>query len=208
MPWHLNISVEIPQTKVTPWQFKLLKTKTKLTSQKDIKHLNGFKVYCKHYHIFKVTEEFFDTITWTEIHQCKLQQIEKRNTYPKLPCWKENTGTAYSLGMVSYKNIGSKTIIHEIPVKETKAVFSKFEKKINKQTKHFQAKLLYERCVYELRCLKSNEDMILALTGQFKQLSHEPEKFRWLPLSHLNFSDSWDNCLNCPVSARIISSFD
>ena len=27
----------------------------------------------------------------------------------------------------------------------------------------------------EARCLKSNEDMILALTGQFKQLSHEPE---------------------------------
>ena len=26
--------------------------------------------------------------------------------------------------------------------------------------------------------LKSNEDMILALAGQFKQLSHEPEKFR------------------------------
>ena len=24
------------------------------------------------------------------------------------------------------------------------------------------------------------EDMILALAGQFKQLSHEPEKFRWL----------------------------
>ena len=24
------------------------------------------------------------------------------------------------------------------------------------------------------------EDMILALVGQFKQLSHEPEKFRWL----------------------------
>ena len=28
--------------------------------------------------------------------------------------------------------------------------------------------------------LKSNEDMILALTGQFKQLSSEPEKFRSL----------------------------
>ena len=26
--------------------------------------------------------------------------------------------------------------------------------------------------------LKSNEDMILALAGQFMQLSHEPEKFR------------------------------
>ena len=26
--------------------------------------------------------------------------------------------------------------------------------------------------------LKSNEDMILALAGQFKQLSHELEKFR------------------------------
>ena len=31
--------------------------------------------------------------------------------------------------------------------------------------------------LYEVRCLKSNEDMILALAGQFKQLSHEPEKF-------------------------------
>ena len=28
----------------------------------------------------------------------------------------------------------------------------------------------------EVRCLKSNEDMIFALAGQFKQLSHEPEK--------------------------------
>ena len=28
----------------------------------------------------------------------------------------------------------------------------------------------------EMRCLKSNEVMILALAGQSKQLSHEPEK--------------------------------
>ena len=118
---------------------------------------------------------------------------------------------------------------------------------------------------------------MITLAGQFKQLSHEPEKFRWLngiriplshlqvrgsylhlisntalhitflsydipftgktwaqqidlllrcdlvaqlvralhqrswvqiPLSHLNFSRSRDNCLNCPASARIISSFD
>ena len=63
-------------------------------------------------------------------------------------------------------------------------------------------------------------------SSHFEQLSHEPEKFRWLksrsicwahvfpwkecwgPLSHLNFSGSWDNCSNCPASARIISSFD
>ena len=32
--------------------------------------------------------------------------------------------------------------------------------------------------LYAVRCLKSNEDVILALAGQFKQLSHEPEKFR------------------------------
>ena len=32
--------------------------------------------------------------------------------------------------------------------------------------------------LYAVRCLKSNEDMILTLAGQFKQLSHEPEKFR------------------------------
>ena len=32
--------------------------------------------------------------------------------------------------------------------------------------------------LYAVRCLKSNEDRILALAGQFKQLSHEPEKFR------------------------------
>ena len=31
----------------------------------------------------------------------------------------------------------------------------------------------FERSVYEVRCLKSTEDMIVALTGQFKQLSHE-----------------------------------
>ena len=29
-----------------------------------------------------------------------------------------------------------------------------------------------------------------------------------IPLSHLNFSGSWDSCLNCPASARIISSVD
>ena len=35
----------------------------------------------------------------------------------------------------------------------------------------------YERNVIYKKCgvLKSNEDMILALAGQFKQLSHEPE---------------------------------
>ena len=32
--------------------------------------------------------------------------------------------------------------------------------------------------LYAVRCLKSNEDMILALAGQIKQLSHDPEKFR------------------------------
>ena len=37
---------------------------------------------------------------------------------------------------------------------------------------------LMKEVLYEVRCLKSNEDMILALAGQFKQLSHEPEKFR------------------------------
>ena len=38
----------------------------------------------------------------------------------------------------------------------------------------------YKRMLYAVRCLKSSEDMILALAGQFKQLSHEPEKFRSL----------------------------
>ena len=33
----------------------------------------------------------------------------------------------------------------------------------------------YERMLYAVRCWKSNEDMILALAGQFKQLSHEPD---------------------------------
>ena len=32
--------------------------------------------------------------------------------------------------------------------------------------------------LYAVRCLESNEDMILALARQFKQLSNEPEKFR------------------------------
>ena len=39
-------------------------------------------------------------------------------------------------------------------------------------------KFIMKEVLYEVRCLKSTEDMILALAGQFKQLSHEPEKFR------------------------------
>ena len=65
----------------------------------------------------------------------------------------------------------------------------------------FAVKAMYMKgMLYAVRCLKSNEDMILALAGQFKQLSHEPEKFStapasqrsWvrIPLSHLNFSGS------------------
>ena len=37
---------------------------------------------------------------------------------------------------------------------------------------------IMKEVLYEVRCLKSTEHMILALAGQFKQLSHEPEKFR------------------------------
>ena len=40
--------------------------------------------------------------------------------------------------------------------------------------------LEFERSVTWSAVFKSTEDMILALTGQFKQLSLEPEKFRWL----------------------------
>ena len=39
-------------------------------------------------------------------------------------------------------------------------------------------KFTVKEMLYEVRYLKSTEDMILALAGQFKQLSHEPEKFR------------------------------
>ena len=35
-----------------------------------------------------------------------------------------------------------------------------------------------EEMLCAVRCFKSNEDMILALAGQFKELSHEPEKYR------------------------------
>ena len=43
---------------------------------------------------------------------------------------------------------------------------------------HTQQNANLKEMLYAVRCLKSNEDMILALAGQFKQLSHEPEKFR------------------------------
>ena len=38
--------------------------------------------------------------------------------------------------------------------------------------------IIMKEVLYEVRCLKSSEDVILALAGQFKQLSREPEKFR------------------------------
>ena len=37
---------------------------------------------------------------------------------------------------------------------------------------------ILKEMLYKVWRLKSNEDMILALTGQFKQLSHEPGKFQ------------------------------
>ena len=43
---------------------------------------------------------------------------------------------------------------------------------------HGLTDFLLKEMLYAVRCLKSNEDMILALAGQFKQLSHEPEKCR------------------------------
>ena len=75
--------------------------------------------------------------------------------------------------------------------------------------------------LYEVRCLKSNEDMILALTGQFKQLSHEPgipevmgsnpvespEFFRFMrQLLKLNLMGSWCGRISNLV-LRVISLF-
>ena len=40
------------------------------------------------------------------------------------------------------------------------------------------SKCILKEVLYQVRCLKSNEDVILALAGQFKQLSHTPEKYR------------------------------
>ena len=59
-------------------------------------------------------------------------------------------------------------------------VFSRVRSKQPKQQlKKKQMNLLNMKgMLYAVRCLKSNEDMILALAGQFKQLTHEPEKFR------------------------------
>ena len=42
----------------------------------------------------------------------------------------------------------------------------------------FPMKGMSYEMLYAVRCLKSNEDVILALAGQFKQLAHETEKFR------------------------------
>ena len=38
--------------------------------------------------------------------------------------------------------------------------------------------IIMKEMLYEVGYLKSSEDMIIALAGQFKQLSHEPEKLR------------------------------
>ena len=40
----------------------------------------------------------------------------------------------------------------------------------------YNPSLNMKEMLYAVRCLKSSEDMILALAGQSKQLSHEPEK--------------------------------
>ena len=49
---------------------------------------------------------------------------------------------------------------------------------------------------FESKCAKTTEGAL-----------HRHRRGR-IPLGHLNFSASWDNCLNCSASARIISSFN
>ena len=56
--------------------------------------------------------------------------------------------------------------------------FLQTEMCIMQQENHCCIRQNIKEVLYEVRCLKSTEDMILALAGQFKQLSHEPEKFR------------------------------
>ena len=51
----------------------------------------------------------------------------------------------------------------------------------------WKIKWTLKEVLYEVGCLKSNEDMILALAGQFKRLSYEPEKFRWLNVESPEF---------------------
>ena len=53
--------------------------------------------------------------------------------------------------------------------------------------------LILKDVLYKVRCLKSNEDMILALTGQFKQLSHEPEKLSHEPEKLLKLSSKCED---------------
>ena len=56
----------------------------------------------------------------------------------------------------------------------------------------------------------SNCLMNLKISGDSTGFEPMTPQRSWvrIPLSHLNFSGSWDNCLNCPASARIISSVD
>ena len=46
------------------------------------------------------------------------------------------------------------------------------------QLDKISARYCLKEVLYEVQCLKSTEDMILTLAGQFKELSHEPEKLR------------------------------
>ena len=50
--------------------------------------------------------------------------------------------------------------------------------------------------LYEVRCLKSTEDMILALAGQFKQLSHEPEKLINLSVNQESITQAISQLVN------------
>ena len=58
--------------------------------------------------------------------------------------------------------------------------------------------------LYAVRCLKSNEDMILALAGQFKQLSHEPEKF--IPFTGKHEPNELTCSLLCDFIAQLVTA--
>ena len=57
---------------------------------------------------------------------------------------------------------------------------------------------------YAVRCLKSNEDMILALTGQFKQLSHVSIVSYYIPFT----GKHEPNKLTCSQLCDFIAQLD
>ena len=164
--------------------------------------------------------------TWPQLHPSDIN--EKRKTFQGISATLSTSKGNKSF--VSSLKIREETFSsRHLHIQWLRSIFNNFAHttpyKISSQMKTWSSHLLdnLSNCLMNLKNAGDStgfEPITSAMPVQCSnQQRYEDEATQWragqkfrrlngIPLSQLNLSGSWDNCLNCPASARIMSSFD